>query len=288
MTFTMPRRNRREEESPPRSQRNDGVRIQPVPMKEDSSIYEYLRYFERVKTANNWSDNTAGKIFMAMLPPKERCLDSVQEVAGFDEIRQKLSEYQVPFREANLKELIAVKKQDNESVQSFADRVAKLVELVYPKFEVNIQKQLTRDFFLHGLPSQTREGVINSRSSTLEDTVNAARMSESLLQNRENVYATTTKRNDPEHDGRGDSEGTTAAIARRDFSEGNQKFMHHVPLRRGRFSTKGEVRSEWQKRDLRKVRCYGCQGYGHYKSNCPTVYQNRFSEDTAKRSENED
>ena len=49
-----------------------GMLVRPEPMKKDGSVDDYVRYFERVMAANEWDDETAVKVFLAMIPPGEK------------------------------------------------------------------------------------------------------------------------------------------------------------------------------------------------------------------------
>ena len=274
-----------------------GMLVRPEPMKKDGSVDDYVRYFERVMAANEWDDETAVKVFLAMIPPGERSLDAIDGADTFAKIKTAIQTNQIPYREANLQALMSMKKEDHESTEIFHARVSKQIELVYPKYDPKTQRELTRDFFLYGLPHRVREGVITARATTLEDTVNAARMMESLQKTSGIVYNLDSEKsvekelpqnsadrpNQRATQEQCSSECTYAMTSRHDahFPKENRSnnplHRNFFPQNRSRAFGRGQLRSSGRvPADVKRIRCYVCQGYGHYQYNCPTRFEMCF------------
>ena len=110
--------------------------VQPQPMKENSSLSDYIEYFGRVVSANSWSDENAALYFASLLPVGNRMLDSVSEadMQKFTLMKASLITSAEPFRESNLDKLLNIRLYKEETLNQFRDRISKLVDQVYPKF----------------------------------------------------------------------------------------------------------------------------------------------------------
>lgn len=159
-----------------------GSLIRPVPKKKEDSLPDYITYFERIADANDWDDEVAAKVFPGLLEVGNRHLDSVSEtnLRKFSTIKTSLIGSTEPYRESNRGKLMSAKQLSSESIPEFRDRVAKLVDLVYPRFAKTNRLQLARDFFVQGLPTTLQNTVIISKAEKMEDAVNAAMLAESL------------------------------------------------------------------------------------------------------------
>jgi hypothetical protein len=243
--------------------------VKPEPFKRGELIQNYVTYFERVVKANRWSDEEAGKGFAALMPPGERYLDNLPNEAlnSFERIKDEVAKGQIPFREANLEELMRCwNKTETESIMSFYNRTCKQIELVYATFENNAQKQLKRDFFVHGLPTEVRKAVQSAKTKDLEETVNAAMMADSLQAKAENsiLAQVVTKKmiNDetPEIKNVAETDVVATLKTKPQATSFQQNITRGFPFRRMRRN----------RIDFSRIRCWNCQGFGHFQSVCPT------------------
>jgi len=151
--------------------------VRPKTKTIEQPIYEYVTYFDRCVTANSWNDETAGKIFPAMMDPTDKILESLSEEtlgSGYKNIRAELLKNQEPLRESNCMKLMKVALGNEETVKSFRSRVVSLVSLVYPNFSSENQNQLARDHFVHGLPDEIQSRIMISGGKSLDSVVNVA------------------------------------------------------------------------------------------------------------------
>jgi hypothetical protein len=156
---------------------DEKTNVRPKPKEPDQSTAEYLLYFDRIIVANNWRDETAGKIFPAMFDPKDRSLESLSEEiisSGYQAIKECLLKNEEPLRESNCMKLMKVALGNEETVKSFRSRVVSLVSLVYPNFSSENQNQLARDHFVHGLPDEIQSRIMISGGKSLDSVVNVA------------------------------------------------------------------------------------------------------------------
>jgi hypothetical protein len=157
--------------------------VRPKEKEGSQSIFDYVKYFDRVVEANGWNDYEAGKIFPAMLGPADRTLDSFQgRWETFSDIKELLLEKQKPLREAKLAELLHLKIQEGEQVEALRNRTLRIVAETYPDFPQEIQIQLARDHFLHALDDNVRIQVLVAKPTTLEDTVSMAQACTLLIE----------------------------------------------------------------------------------------------------------
>ena len=216
------------------------VYVRPKEKEKETPMGEYIQYFERVMNANKWNGEEAGEIFMAMLGPGERALDSLNgQWETFQDLKKLILEKEKPLRDANLTELMRLTLKEAETIESLHNRSVSLVGKCYPTFSQEVQSQLARDHFLHALPEQMRLQVIAAKPDTLEDTVSLAKSS-MLLGSMEVVEAA----------GRG--------VRNRAV----KKFWTNSDNARRKFYTNDDK--------VRGIRCYCCQGLGHYQSECPS------------------
>ena len=222
------------------------VSIRPEVKKPEQSIEDFVRYFERVMRANRWDDETAGVVFPALLPSGERILDDISEesLGTFSGIRAAIEERQRPFREANLQVLMNAEFDvDSETVSEYQGRIANLVECTYSKITHDLQRQLTRDFFLQGLPPSLRDAVLTRLLTTLEETVNVAKM---VLSMKKDEFVSLAGKQEERF--RGNPERTGVALQRQQ----SQRQDRSLGIR-------GQV--IW----------YECGGKGHIRRQCPSV-----------------
>ena len=156
------------------------TKINPIPKKSTDSVGDYLAYFERVKVANNWSDEEAAVVFPACLEVGTKALQGLSSttLSKFSLIKNELAPAEESYREASVQEFFSLTKKDNESCEDFQRRVKQCVEQCYGSFAQANRQQLARDAFVHGLPYSLKQAVLNLKSVKLADAVGAAKMSE--------------------------------------------------------------------------------------------------------------
>ncbi|CAG0882768.1 unnamed protein product [Cyprideis torosa] len=65
-------------------------------------------------------------------------------------------------------------------LEDYRNRILRLVDAVYPDFSLEIKKKLARDFFVKGLPDKSREAVQLAGARSLDEAINAAKLTLSL------------------------------------------------------------------------------------------------------------
>ena len=160
----------------------DGVIVSPVPKKSTDSMSDYIQYFERLSTANDWNDVKKAAIFPSLLEIGCKALDGFPDatLASFNLIKKALIGESEPFRESNLSSLWNISRNSNESLTQYRERVAGLVEKVYPKFAAANKQLLIRDIFVHSLPHDYQKFLLTTTSNKIEDALNAVLMYESM------------------------------------------------------------------------------------------------------------
>ncbi|CAM1321163.1 Uncharacterised protein r2_g2952 [Pycnogonum litorale] len=135
-----------------------------MPKKPEDNIEDYIEYFSRVGVANGWSDSVQAQVFPSLLEVGSKLLVSCPEadMTSFARMKGHLLKSTEPYRDSNMLQLMFLNKSQNESVEEFRDKVAKMVEHVYPKFANLNKQQLCRDFFIKGLTEPIRSAVLNS------------------------------------------------------------------------------------------------------------------------------
>lgn len=160
--------------------------VRPKEKEPQQSILDYLDYFKRIMRVNHWTDENAGDIFCALLGPNDRCIDALHgEWNSFSELEELLRMKEQPMRDANLTTLMDLTMKENETVDTLRDRIMRLVSLVYGTFTKEQQCQITRDFFLHALPSSIKIQVLGAKPLSLDDTVSIAKSSQMVAKKME-------------------------------------------------------------------------------------------------------
>lgn len=152
--------------------------ITPVAKKASDAMADFVQYFERVAKANAWDDKAQALIFPSLLEVGNKSLDGFSDttLASFIQIKRSLLGEAEPFRESNCAQLLRIARQNNESLYAFRERIAGLVEKVYPRFASANKQCLIRDFFVHSLPTDYQKFLMSSKADKIEDALNSALM----------------------------------------------------------------------------------------------------------------
>lgn len=150
--------------------------IAPVSKKSSDSMADFITYFERLAAANDWDDRKRAVIFPSLLEIGNKSLDGFSEgtLSSFTQTKKALLGETEPFRESNCAELMNLEKKPGEALSAFRERIAGLIEKVYPKFAMGNKQCLIRDFFVHKLPRDYQRFLLTANSSKIEDALNAA------------------------------------------------------------------------------------------------------------------
>ena len=160
----------------------NNVIVSPVPKKSTDSMSDYINYFERLSLANGWDDVRRAAIFPSLLEIGCKALDGLSDatMASFTLIKRALLGESEPYRESNLANLWHVSRRSNESLTQYKERIAGLVENVYPRFAASNKLLLTRDIFVHSLPNDFQRFLLSISSNKIEEVLNSALMYESM------------------------------------------------------------------------------------------------------------
>ena len=222
--------------------------VRPKERERTQTIFDYMKYFDRVVEANGWDDIEAGRVFAAMIGPADRTLDSLEERwETFSELKGLILEKQKPLREAKLTELINLKIKEGEQIEDLKSRTLRLVAETYPDFPQNIQFQIARDHFLHALRDEIRMQVLVAKPVTLDDTVNIALSCTLLLEKEKFSICPITST----------YEQTNKPNFQKNFGTDNRKFKSS------------------DNRGPRNFRCFKCQGFGHVQRFCPSKFDRK-------------
>lgn len=169
--------------------------VTPVPKKASDSMGDYIAYFQRLSIANDWDDKKQAAVFPSMMEVGNKCLDGFADttLASFSAIKKALLGESEPFRESNMSELWNIQRNENEKLQQYRERIAGLVEKVYPKFAAANKQCLIRDVFVHSLPNDYQKYLYTSNSSKIEEALNSALLYESMKKATANTYSNSTK-----------------------------------------------------------------------------------------------
>ncbi len=156
--------------------------VSPVPKKSTDLMVDYVRYFERLALANDWNDEKRAVVFPSLLEVGSKALDGFSDstLSSFVAIKKALLGEAEPFRESNCSKLLKVSRATDESLNLYRERIAGLVEKVYPKFAAANKQCLIRDFFVHSLPTDYQKFLMGTNSGKIEDALNAALLFESM------------------------------------------------------------------------------------------------------------
>ena len=105
---------------------------------------------------------------------------SAATLASFELIKKALLGDTEPFRESNLSLLWNISRKPQESLSTYRERIAGLVEKIYPKFASANKQCLIRDIFVHSLPADYQKFLVTSNSAKIEEAVNCALLYESM------------------------------------------------------------------------------------------------------------
>lgn len=160
----------------------DSVVVVPVPKKSSDMITDYIIYFERLATANGWDDTRKAAIFPSLLEIGCKALDGMSDLtlASFALIKKALVGESEPYRESNMTALWNMSRNSNDTLTQHKERIAGLVEKVYPKFAASNKQLLIRDIFVHSLSHEYQRFLLSAPSLKIEDALNAALMYESM------------------------------------------------------------------------------------------------------------
>ena len=163
--------------------------ITPVPKKASDTVSDYITYFSRVSIANSWDDSTQAKIFPSLLEVGNKSLDGLSDttLSSFISIKKALVGETEPFRESNFANLWNISRKPNETLTSFKERIAGLIERVYPKFAAANKQTLIRDIFIHSLPDNYKKFILSTNNAKTEEALNSALLFESMTPNRNHV-----------------------------------------------------------------------------------------------------
>ena len=163
----MPRRGRNQQEGreePAERNQQEPIRpithVRPKTKECQQEVGEYILYFDRCIKANGWDDALAGQIFPAMFDAADKTLESLTEEVlegGYQAIKAALMKGQEPLRESKLNKLMNISLGNGENVSTFRSRVVALLSSVYSNFSSEVQQQLSRDHFVHGLPQEIKK-----------------------------------------------------------------------------------------------------------------------------------
>ena len=157
------------------------IAITPVNKKLTDSMSDYVIYFERLALANEWDDKTQARVFPSLLEVGSKALDGFSDatLASFAAVKKALLGDTEPFRESNCAKLMNISRMAKETLPAYRERIAGLVEKVYPKFAANNRQLLIRDYFVHSLPQEYQKFLWTTNSAKIEDALNAALLFES-------------------------------------------------------------------------------------------------------------
>ncbi len=91
---------------------------------------------------NDWLDGKSGRIFPSLLKVGSKALDGSSDamLASFSAIKKALLGELEPFQESNSSQLMKVSRNQSESLSAYRERIAGLVEKVYPRFEAAFER----------------------------------------------------------------------------------------------------------------------------------------------------
>ena len=143
---------------------------------------DYVQYFERLSVANAWDDERKAVIFPSLLEVGNKSLDGLSDatLSSFSSIKKALLGDSEPFRESNFSELWHISRKKGETLQAYRERIAGLVEKVYPRFAAGNKQCVIRDIFVHSLPSDYQKFLLGANTTKIDEALNSALMYESM------------------------------------------------------------------------------------------------------------
>ena len=103
---------------------NSKFMIRPEPKRANDDIAEYCRYFDRVATANGWTDEFAAQLFPGVLEVGSTVLDDMEPatLTRFSSIRAALVVEKETFREASVQKFFSMTMDNKESAEDYMRR----------------------------------------------------------------------------------------------------------------------------------------------------------------------
>ncbi|KAG1696984.1 Protein white [Nymphon striatum] len=143
---------------------------------------DYIKYFQRLTVANDWDDGVQAKVFPSLLEVGNKSLDGLSDatLASFILIKKALLGDTEPYRESNLAQLWKISRAHIEDLTAYKDRIAGLVEKVYPKFASSNKLSLIRDIFVHSLPTDFQTFLMSTVSDKIDQALNGAILFETM------------------------------------------------------------------------------------------------------------
>ena len=125
--------------------------IKPRYKKENEKIADFMSYFERLIISNEWSNETARKMFLTLLERDSSYLEKIDDLARkikFTEMKKAILSEQEPYKGANVQKLLNLQFA-GDSIEEHRKEVVRLVGTVYTKFAKANKEILVEDFFIN-------------------------------------------------------------------------------------------------------------------------------------------
>ena len=160
---------------------NMATLVRPEGKKSTDSLADYIRYFDRVVKANEWTDKKAALAFGGLLEVGSTVLDTLEDDKreSWLEIKKSLGT-QSECREARVQEFFQLSYESSERVEDFAAKCRNVVSAMYPKMAALYKEQVARDRFVHGLDNHLRTAVLNHPCAKMQDALEAAIMAQAV------------------------------------------------------------------------------------------------------------
>ena len=279
------------------------------------TLEQFLVHVDALKRYNEWSDTETGEIvgFHLMGEALESMEPSRLGVMGWTEVKAALHKHFRPSgREPLLRaQLQQCKRREGDTLAQYAAKLRRLGRMAYPGGLENPQAQFALvDVFVRGQGDKIfqREAYTHN-VFTLSEALALAERSEAGQRSIEYTWPSKPKRSSDVHafneqrSSDSKDEGLIARVAAavtstmgaskpeynggdknvrrdrdsRDDSRGRDKNVRWRQSSRENSGNRNRTRS--QSRDRGPVRCYRCQGYGHFADECPSQVSYEIGKD---------
>ena len=223
-----------------------------------SSFYEFLVQFELISEMSRWDRNTMTKELVSCLHGSAVTVLSELQPTERMNYHALVSALKARFEPDNQSQLYWAQlksriRGSNESLAELAQDIRKLTRMANPSANSELREILAKDSFMDSFNDREIElAVFQSQAKTLNGCLRVAVEFEAFRGSRQRKFPTTSIREQ-------------VATETQDV---NQK-LESICNRLEQLENQSVTKRKFQRKDKSTIKCFLCNKFGYYKSECP-------------------